>query len=62
MKSIETEFVVYKKKNEQAGSHTQSKPKNIDERIALVFEQIAEGDFEIVFVHDQWIIKFEFSF
>lgn len=55
MHLVETEFVLYIKKKEHTGSKPKRKPKNIDEAIAFVFQEIPECDFEVTFDHDCFV-------
>ena len=52
MHFIKTPLVLHIKKNEHACAQPKRKAKDVDERVALVFEQVSEGHFKIAPAHD----------
>ena len=56
MKPVITQFVLYPKHNQNTGSHTNGKSRNIDDGIASVPNNITQGDLEVVLEHELAII------
>jgi hypothetical protein len=51
MKAVKADFIANPQQNEQGASQPDGQSTNIDERIQFVFDEIAGGDFEVVFEH-----------
>lgn len=53
MEGIVTLFVAHVQEDEQETDHSDGQPADVDTGVEAVFEQVAEGDFQIILYHSK---------
>lgn len=56
VESIIAQLIEHKKQNQDTAGHSDGQAHNIDQAIAHVFLDIPEGDFQVVFEHDDELL------
>jgi hypothetical protein len=53
MKAVKTEFVLNPEQDEETASQSGSQSEYVDKRVPFVIPEIPNGNFQIVFKHDE---------